>query len=197
MKPVNNLATLQTEPQQLSKPTPPPLRLSTPHGGGPQRPGRPALSLQPLSLQALPTASSISIDSQFTENSRSGSIIDTGYISSSAASSISLSLRQDPHSATSGGGGSPSAKSMSDVMSMKELDAHLEQLKLSIEGRELDVQDLDDDGWQAVSKNGTIVEMDSLGEGAGGAVTRCMLKGGKTIFALKVWLSLMSCDLWG
>lgn len=82
-------------------------------------------------------------------------------------------------------------------MSMKELDAHLEQLKLSIEGRELDVQDLDDDGWQAVSKNGTIVEMDSLGEGAGGAVTRCMLKGGKTIFALKVWLSLMSCDLWG
>jgi mitogen-activated protein kinase kinase len=31
-----------------------------------------------------------------------------------------------------------------------------------------------------------IEELGSLGEGAGGAVTRCMLKGGKTVFALKV-----------
>jgi hypothetical protein len=79
---------------------------------------------------------------------------------------------------------------MSDGMSMKELEAHLDQLKISLDGREPDVQDLDDDGWQAVSKNGSIIEMDSLGEGAGGAVTRCMLKGGKTIFALKVSLFL-------
>ena len=59
--------------------------------------------------------------------------------------------------------------------------------KLSLEkGRPLDVEDLDDAGWKAASKEGRIVELASLGEGAGGAVNKCMLKGGKTIFALKV-----------
>lgn len=58
---------------------------------------------------------------------------------------------------------------------------------LSLEkGRPLDVEDLDDAGWKAASKEGRIVELGSLGEGAGGAVTRCILKGGKTVFALKV-----------
>ena len=61
--------------------------------------------------------------------------------------------------------------------------------KLSLEkGRELDVEDLDDDGWRAASEQKKIVELGSLGEGAGGAVTRCKLVGGKTEFALKVWL---------
>ena len=59
--------------------------------------------------------------------------------------------------------------------------------KLSLEkGRNLDVEDLNDQGWVAASKAGKITELGTLGEGAGGAVTRCMLKGGKTIFALKV-----------
>lgn len=59
--------------------------------------------------------------------------------------------------------------------------------KLSLEkGRPLDVEDLDDEGWLAASEQKKIVELGSLGEGAGGAVTRCMLKGGKTVFALKV-----------
>jgi mitogen-activated protein kinase kinase len=59
--------------------------------------------------------------------------------------------------------------------------------KLSLEkGRPLDVEDLDDGGWKAASKEGKIVELGPLGEGAGGAVTRCMLKEGKTVFALKV-----------
>lgn len=59
--------------------------------------------------------------------------------------------------------------------------------KLSLEkGRALDVEDLDDAGWRAASKENKIVELGSLGEGAGGAVTRCILKGGKTVFALKV-----------
>lgn len=62
--------------------------------------------------------------------------------------------------------------------------------KLSLEkGRNLDVEDLDDDGWRAASVEKKIVELGSLGEGAGGAVTRCMLKGGKTVFALKVILT--------
>ena len=59
--------------------------------------------------------------------------------------------------------------------------------KLSLEkGRPLDADDLDDEGWLAASERGKIVELGSLGEGAGGAVTRCRLKEGKTVFALKV-----------
>lgn len=59
--------------------------------------------------------------------------------------------------------------------------------KLSIEkGRPLDVEDLDDDGLRAASETKKIIELGSLGEGAGGAVTRCKLEGGKTEFALKV-----------
>lgn len=59
--------------------------------------------------------------------------------------------------------------------------------KLSLEkGRNIDVEDLDDDGWRAASEQKKIVEIGSLGEGAGGAVTRCKLIGGKTEFALKV-----------
>lgn len=68
--------------------------------------------------------------------------------------------------------------------------------KLSLEkGRDLDVDDLDDDGWKAASEQKQIVEIGSLGEGAGGAVTRCRLKKGKTEFALKVTLLLRSCNL--
>jgi mitogen-activated protein kinase kinase len=59
--------------------------------------------------------------------------------------------------------------------------------KLSLErGRTLDVEQLDDDGWRVASMEKRIIELGSLGEGAGGAVTKCMLKGGKTVFALKV-----------
>jgi mitogen-activated protein kinase kinase len=59
--------------------------------------------------------------------------------------------------------------------------------KLSLEkGRPLDVEDLDDEGWRAASEQKKIIELGSLGEGAGGAVTRCILEGGKTVFALKV-----------
>ena len=69
--------------------------------------------------------------------------------------------------------------------STQGIEVDLEQLSLE-KGRPLDVQDLDDMGWKAAKKEGRIVELGSLGEGAGGAVTRCILKGGKTVFALKV-----------
>ena len=59
--------------------------------------------------------------------------------------------------------------------------------KWSLEmGRNFEVEDLDDDGWRAASEQKKIIELGSLGEGAGGAVTRCKLAGGKTEFALKV-----------
>lgn len=59
--------------------------------------------------------------------------------------------------------------------------------RLSIEkARNADVEDLDDEGWRIASLEKRIIELGNLGEGAGGAVTKAMLKGGKTIFALKV-----------
>lgn len=59
--------------------------------------------------------------------------------------------------------------------------------KLSLEkARTLDVEDLDDEGWRIASLEDRIEKLGDLGEGAGGAVTRCKLKGGKTVFALKV-----------
>lgn len=59
--------------------------------------------------------------------------------------------------------------------------------KLSLEkARTADVEDLDDEGWRIVSMEKRIIELGSLGEGAGGSVTKCKLKGGNTIFALKV-----------
>jgi mitogen-activated protein kinase kinase len=48
-----------------------------------------------------------------------------------------------------------------------------------------DVADLDEEGWSQVAKLGDIVELGRLGEGAGGSVTRCRLRYGKTVFALK------------
>jgi mitogen-activated protein kinase kinase len=61
----------------------------------------------------------------------------------------------------------------------------LEALALE-KGRPLEVDDLDEAGWRAASGKGMIEELGSLGEGAGGAVTKSRLKGGKTTFALKV-----------
>lgn len=63
--------------------------------------------------------------------------------------------------------------------------------KLSLEkARNADVEELDDEGWRIASLEKRIEELGNLGEGAGGAVTRCKLKGGKTVFALKVCVSV-------
>ena len=59
--------------------------------------------------------------------------------------------------------------------------------KLSLErARTANVDELDDEGWRIASMEGRVVELGSLGEGAGGAVTRCKLKDKDTVFALKV-----------
>ncbi|OQU96437.1 Protein kinase domain-containing protein [Cladophialophora immunda] len=75
--------------------------------------------------------------------------------------------------------------SMERESSMGGLSVDFEKLAIE-KGRPLDVEDLDDEGWGAASEQKKIIELGSLGEGAGGAVTRCMLEGGKTIFALKI-----------
>ncbi len=59
--------------------------------------------------------------------------------------------------------------------------------KLTLDkARTASVEELDDEGWRIASMEKRVIELGSLGEGAGGAVTRCMLKGCKTVFALKV-----------
>ena len=87
--------------------------------------------------------------------------------------------KPEPESIGGGASGHPLSASSSS-MDMPDLE------KLSLE-KALDAEDLDDEAWLAASEQGKIVELDSLGEGAGGAVTRCKLKGGKTVFALKVY----------
>jgi mitogen-activated protein kinase kinase len=69
--------------------------------------------------------------------------------------------------------------------SMQGLENSFDKLVLE-KARNADVEDLDDDGWRIASMENRIIELGGLGEGAGGAVTRCKLKGGNTIFALKV-----------
>ena len=69
--------------------------------------------------------------------------------------------------------------------SMQGLENSFDKLTLE-KARTADVEDLTDDGWKIASLESRIIELGGLGEGAGGAVTRCQLKGGKTIFALKV-----------
>lgn len=95
---------------------------------------------------------------------------------------------KDPQSATGSLYSSSSAHSgvgMERGDSTQGILPDLEKLSLE-KGRPLDVEDLDDAGWKAAKKEGRIIELGSLGEGAGGAVTRCILKDGKTVFALKV-----------
>jgi mitogen-activated protein kinase kinase len=116
----------------------------------------------------------------------------TSAASQYSALSFAMGLRQpqggtpDPASAAGStysdrGGSDGGGSSLERDDGLPDLD------KLSLEkGRPLDVEDLDDAAWRAVSVEKRIVELGSLGEGAGGAVTRCILKGGKTVFALKV-----------
>lgn len=91
----------------------------------------------------------------------------------------------DPSSAISSVYSETGGVAMEREGSTNSLLPDLEKLSLE-KGRPLDVEDLDDDGWLAASEQKKIEELGSLGEGAGGAVTRCMLKGGATVFALKV-----------
>ncbi|KAF2183101.1 MAP kinase [Zopfia rhizophila CBS 207.26] len=177
----------------LARPTPPQLRLATPMGSShTPHEGRP----HPKGLPPLQIGSGLSAggSSDASAHSRSGSFGEAqANGSTSAASSYSAALGfpglqrphqgSDPISAISQGG-SETAPSMERENSMQALP-DLEQMA-SEKGRPLDVEDLDDAGWRAASAKGMIEERGGLGEGAGGAVTKCILKGGKTIFALKI-----------
>jgi mitogen-activated protein kinase kinase len=181
-----------------SRPSAPKLSLATPMGsyGSPQDGGanlRP--QIQPLNISAITGSSDASYHSRsesFNVGDGRASRPESATSSTYSALSFAMGLRQgqmgtpDPSSAISSvysevGGG----VSMEREGSMNGLLVDLEQLSIE-KGRPIDIDDLDDEGWRAASEQGKIMELGSLGEGAGGAVTRCILRGGKTVFALKV-----------
>lgn len=195
-----------SDSQGPSRPAPPQLRLATPMGTShTPHEGRPhPRGLPPLQIGTGLSAAS----SDASAHSRSGSFGETQVNgSTSAASSYSAlpfpglplqrpSQGSDPISAISQGG-SDMAQSMERENSMQALP-DLDQMAAD-KGAPLDVEDLDDLGWKAAGCKGLIEERGGLGEGAGGAVTKCVLRGGKTIFALKVpgscFCAMVSADL--
>ena len=178
-------------PPQLQRPAGrpgrPTLQLSTPMGSQQnvsQQPtlmpnGRPAPP--PLSTNGLGGGSSLEVKT----------VGPASATSANYSSANNLSIRQsggdssDPSSAIGSVYSDRDGVSMERENSVNGLLPDLDKLSLE-KGRPLDVDDLDDEGWHAASEQDKIVELGSLGEGAGGAVTRCKLKEGKTVFALKV-----------
>ena len=205
-KPVNGgpqpgALSLQMPGAMSSRPSLPRLQLATPMGSSqtpyeqqPLQNGRPSVSINTTQSASGGSESSAA-------HSRTGSFgpldgrasgptsAGSQYSALSFASQYGLRQRQgtpDPASAVGSlySERSEGGTAMERDGSMSGLEAFD---KLSLErGRTLDVEELDDEGWRVASMEKRIEELGSLGEGAGGAVTRCMLKGGKTVFALKV-----------
>lgn len=184
---VQQMPALHPPQQPLNaRPSLPKLALATPSGGQatPQE-GAPKRGVAGLKLQ-LP-GNSASGSSNASANSRSGSFGERG------PPSLQLNTlnnnSHDPISALSNGqsptlnsnSSAEMTRTNSDIMVLPDLA----QLQID-KGGNLEPGDLDNAGWRAASKEGLIEELGSLGEGAGGAVTRCVLKGSKTVFALKI-----------
>ena len=194
---------LQPLHRPSTRPAPPQLRLATPKGSN-TTPHDGSLPLSGRMPSQPYGGNSASGASDTSAHSRSGSFTmaderfsGPGSESSSAISAVSfagqrhLSGTPDPASAISSAYSERGIYEGGSLMERNGSNHALPDLeKLSLEkGRPLDVEDLDDDGWRAASEGQKIIEIGTLGEGAGGAVTKCMLKGGKTVFALKVCLA--------
>ncbi|KAF2092198.1 putative MAP kinase [Saccharata proteae CBS 121410] len=176
------IPTLNTgQPPLHVRPQAPLLRLATPLGSNttPQEgagPKRPKLGI------VVGGGLSASGSSDASAHSRSGSFGEDG-----PPSLGSKNTSHDPLSALTNG--SPTLNSNSTEMQRSNSSdivlPDLEKLRID-KGGELEPDFLDDAGWRAASKESLIEELGGLGEGAGGAVTRCKLRGGKTVFALKI-----------
>lgn len=191
--------------QQNSQAVPPPLSIPALGGRGAAssapkrslqsvssgRPGKPQLKLGGLAA----VRSQHSHDGSSEESSRSRSMSNstlndsTGSTNASSFSTLEFAGMLRSNKATQQDL-SPDGTKNNDALERQNslgTDELPDLEKLSLEmGRPLDVEDLDDAGWKAASKGNRIEELGSLGEGAGGAVTKCRLRGGKTTFALKV-----------
>lgn len=181
-------------PLDIPNRQPPKLNLATPMGSNqpPQEGSQPRRRGPPLIVPASGGSSDESARSRTNSfggasSNQNGSISTTSSLSAVNFADI-IGGSKEPGSAYS----SSSAADMERGDSTQGLEVDLEQLSLE-KGRALDVQDLDDMGWKAAKREGRIEELGSLGEGAGGAVTKCRLKGGKTVFALKVSEDVIPC----
>lgn len=203
VRPVNGLI-----PQTSARPTPPKLSLATPMGSSATPYEQTALQNgRPHPQQPLTGQSASGGSESSAAHSRSGSFgpLDGKASGPTSAGSQYSGLSFASHQYATGLGmgmpqGTPDPASavgsiyseISDGGVRMERDGSMTGLMLDLDaltlekGRTLDVEQLDDDGWRVASGEKRIIELSSLGEGAGGAVTKCMLKGGKTIFALKV-----------
>ncbi|EOA90255.1 uncharacterized protein SETTUDRAFT_167167 [Exserohilum turcica Et28A] len=170
-----------------ARPHPPKLSVVTPMGSNnaPHEGRQVPRGLPPLQIG---TGLSASGSSDASAHSRSGSFGEMAVNGSASSYHAALGFPglqkgTDPISAISQGGseGAPSMERANSSQPLPDLDALAAE-----KGRPLEVDDLDDAAWRAASAKGLIEEKGSLGEGAGGAVTKCMLKGGKTTFALKI-----------
>ncbi|KAF1350965.1 putative MAP kinase [Delphinella strobiligena] len=212
VRPLNPAAVIDSHampPLQIPRNAPPKLSLATPMGsrGTPQETrGAAKMKLPPLQVTGLSASAGSVItniggppgggggSSDDSAHSRSNSFgaSNPNYSTSTNSSVSALNFNdilrnsnnsQDPlsaYSSSSAGGLSGSSGFDNDIVL-----PDLEMLSMQ-KGRPLDVEDLDDAGWKAAAKEDRIEELGSLGEGAGGAVNRCRLKGGKTVFALKI-----------
>lgn len=184
---------------QPSRPAVPRLKLATPMGSSqsvPQESKKPNAKPSLLSL----STTGLGVNGQPPLDQKASGPASAN--SSYSALNFAMGLREPT------GGNSDPSSAISSVYSDAEggvqmkREASVNSLlpdldKLSLEkGRPLDVEDLDDEGWHAASEQKKIVELGSLGEGAGGAVTRCKLKEGKTVFALKVSIHPISDFSW-
>lgn len=168
-----------------ARPGPPQLRLATPSGSD----HTPVDQANRQHVQNQSSAAA-SVGSEGSARSRADSftMVD-GRNSNPTSASSGFSGHRHPAGTPDPASAISSVYSETGAAGDKEGSQHVlpDLAKLSLEkGRNLDVEDLDDDGWRAASEQKQIETLGSLGEGAGGAVTRCRLKGGKTDFALKV-----------
>lgn len=179
-------------PQASSRPTLPKLTLGTPMGslGAPQE-----LTANRSGAQPGQSASSSEAHSRTDSFGGRGSnptsagsqYSNLSFVSQYGIGGVKPQGTPDPQSSTGSmfSTTSEGGVDMSRQDSVHGLEGAMDAMTLD-KVRKLDADELDDDGWRIASQDNRIEELGSLGEGAGGAVTRCKLKGGKTVFALKV-----------
>ncbi|EWC44031.1 hypothetical protein DRE_01383 [Drechslerella stenobrocha 248] len=152
----------------------PRLQIATPEGSSGVPSSQPASSSRRPRLPPLMPVPGSSSDMS---GSKSGSSLTAGsYITHERSPGGSLYTSKEMGFTN----GSPDGASANTSNSKEEKEAK----RIAMDSK--DVAELGDEEWALASEGGRIQELSSLGEGAGGAVTKCKLRGGQTFFALKI-----------
>jgi len=134
------------------------------------------------SLSAYPPSSISHSPTPSTATSEASAGVFSADIIAEIDSSSTYSIKQNNNITTSAGTSSGNEYENNDIFNRV---VHHEDGESTLTIHSKDVNELDEEGWKVVSKKGEIIELGVLGEGAGGSVSRCKLKHGSTIFALK------------